>query len=155
MPEADRWLADFGASHQQISHAPVFWLAIPILILGTVGILWSLPVPDEFTRISLLLNWGTTFLLAAMVYYFVISLPLAFGMLPFVLALAAFHLWLQMSPFSGMHASLGMFVGGITGVYLGHRGQGGLRSTLDDLQHIMIAPLWVLSRLYRKLGIPH
>ena len=60
-------------------------------------------------------------------------LPLAFGMLPFVLALAAFHLWLQMSPFSGMHASLGMFAGGIIGVYLGHRGQGGLRSTFKRI----------------------
>lgn len=154
MPEADRWLDDFGASHRQISHAPVFWLAVPVLILGTVGLLWSLPVPAEFSSISPLLNWGSTFLLATMVYYFVISLPLAFGMLPFILGLAAFHLWLQWSPFSGLHASLGMFGGGMIGVYVGHYGHGGLRAALNDLQHIMIAPMWVLSLIYRKFGIP-
>jgi len=155
MPETDRWLNEFGASHGQISHAPVFWLAVPVLILGTVGLLWSLPVPQEFSRISPLLNWGSTFLLAAMVYYFVISLPLAFGMLPFVLGVAAFHLWLQWSAFSALHASLGLFAGGMIGVYFAHHGHGGLRSTLNDLQHIMIAPMWVLSRMYRRLGIPH
>lgn len=155
MPETDRWLADFGASHRHISHAAVYWIAIPVLILGTVGLLWSLPIPDEFAKISPVLNWGTTFLLAAAVYYFVLSLPLAFGMIPFVLGIAAFHQWLQMSPYSGLHASIGLLAGGLFGLYLSHRGSGGLRAVLSDVQHMMIAPAWLLSRLYHKVGIPH
>lgn len=155
MPETDRWLAEFGDSHRNISHAPVYWLAVPILILGTVGLLWALPTPVEFERISPALNWGTTFLLAAVVYYFIISLPIAFGLIPFVLAVAAFHLWLQLSPYSGLSASAGLVAGGLIGVYLGHHGRGGLRAVLADVQHIMIAPAWLLSRLYHKLGIPH
>ena len=155
MPETDRWLAEFGARHRQITHAAVYWFAMPVLILGTVGLLWSLPIPVEFTEISPLLNWGTTFLLAAVVYYFVLSLPLAFGMIPFVLAIAAFHQWLQVSPYSGLHASGGLLAAGLIGLYLSHRGRGGLRAMLGDVQHMMIAPAWLLSRLYHKVGIPH
>lgn len=155
MPETDQWLERFEVSHRNIAHAPVYWLAVPVLILGTVGLLWSLPVPNEFREISPVLNWGSAFLLSAVVYYFIISLPLAFGVLPFVLAVAAFELWLQFSAFSALHASLGLIVGGLLGIAMGRAGQGGARAVWNDVQHIMITPVWLLSLLYRKLGIPH
>ena len=59
-----------------------------MVVLGTVGLLWTLPIPDEFFEISPLLNWGTAFLMAAAVYYFIISVSLAIGMLPFILGVA-------------------------------------------------------------------
>jgi uncharacterized membrane protein YGL010W len=154
MIETDRWLADYGASHRNITHPLVYWLSVPITVLGTVGLLWALPIPAEFLAISPIFNWGTAFLLAAVVYYFIISLPLAFGMLPFVVAVVAFHLWLQLSPFSSLRASLGMVSGGLLGLYLGHYRGDGLRAVARDIQLMMIAPIWLLSRLYRRLGIP-
>ena len=155
MAETDRWLADYGASHREITHAPVYWLSVPVVVLGTVGLLWSLPVPAEFLEISPVLNWGTAFLLSAVVYYFIISLPLAFGMLPFVLCVVAFHLWLQLSPYSSLRASIGLLTAGVIGLYLGHYRGDGLPAVVRDIQLMMIAPVWLLSRLYRRLGIPH
>lgn len=155
MAETDRWLADYGASHRNITHPPVYWLSVPVIVLGTVGLLWALPVPDEFLEISPILNWGTAFLLAAVVYYFIISLPLAFGMLPFIVCIVVFHVWLQLSPYSALRASMGLVVAGLIGLYLGHYRGGGLRAVLKDIQLMMIAPVWLLSRLYRRLGIPH
>ena len=103
MSETDRWLDDYGASHRNISHPPVYWLSVIVIVVGTVGLLWALPVPDEFLAISPLLNWGTAFLLSAVVYYFIISLALAFGMLPFVVCIVMFHLWLQYSIYSALY----------------------------------------------------
>ncbi len=155
MAETDRWLADYGASHRNITHRPVYWLSVPVVVLGTVGLLWALPVPDAFLDISPLLNWGSAFLLAAVVYYFIISLPLAFGMLPFIVCVMTFHLWLQISSYSALKASAGLVLAGVIGLYLGHYRGGGLRAVLKDIQLMMIAPVWLLSRLYRRLGIPH
>lgn len=155
MAETDRWLEEFGARHRNIAHAPVYWLAVPVTILGTVGLLWALPVPAEFRAISPVLNWGTSFLLAAVVYYFIISLPIAFGLLPFVVGIVAFHVWLQVSAYSSLHASLGLVAGGLVGLYVGRFSDGGLRAVLSDVQHLMIAPAWLLSRLYHRIGIPH
>ena len=155
MPETDRWLDDYGASHRDITHPVVYWLSVFVVVFGTVGLLWAVPVPDEFIEISPILNWGTAFLLAAVVYYFIISLPLAFGMLPFVMCVVAFHVWLQISAYSSLHASLGLLAGGLVGLYLGHYRHGGLRAVAKDVQLMMIAPVWLLSRLYRRLGIPH
>ena len=155
MAETDRWLRDYGASHRNITHAPVYWLSMLALIFGTVGLLWAIPVPDEFIEISPVFNWGTAFLLATVVYYFIISLPLAIGMLPFVIVIAAFEVWLQWSPFSALRASAGLVVAGLIGLYLGHYRSAGLVGVARDVQLMMIAPVWLLSRLYGRLGIPH
>jgi uncharacterized membrane protein YGL010W len=152
--ETDRWLSDYGDSHADISNPGIYWLSVPILVLGTVGMLWSLPVPQEFVNISPILNWGSAFLMAAMVYYFIISISLAIGMLPFVAGVTALQLWLVESSLSLRWVSSGLFVASIVGLYLGHHRKGGIKAVFHDIQLMMIAPAWLLSNIYRRLGIP-
>ena len=151
----NEWLDDFGRHQRAVDRVVVYWLSVTVLILGTVGLLWTLPVPEAFREISPALNWGTAFLLSAVVYYFIISLPLAFGMLPFVMLIAAFNLWLQWSPYSGLYASIGLTAAGLFGFGASRFRRGGLSAVASDVQRLMIAPLWLLSRLYRRMGIPH
>ena len=152
--DADRWLAEYGDSHDDISNPVIYWLSVPLVVLATVGILWSLPVPDEFRDISPALNWGSIFLMAAIVYYFIISIALAIGMLPFVFGVAAFQFWLLNSRFSLIDVSVVLLVCSVAGLYLGQHRNGGLLAVLKDLQLMMIGPAWLLSNLYRRLGIP-
>lgn len=154
MADTDKWLDEYGANHRDIKNAPVYWCAVPALVLGFVGVLWSLPVPQEFLKISPVLNWGTAFLLAAAVYYFIISMPLAVGMLPLLAAVIAFQIWLQQSGYSALRASTGLTLASLVGLYMGRRSRGGLKAVLEDVQLLMIAPAWLLSKLYNRLGIP-
>ncbi len=146
------WLERYDRDHRDLS--PATWIAALLVVFGTVGILWSLPVPEEFYRISPFLNWGSTFLMAAAVYYFIISLSLAIGMLPFVLAVGAFQLWLAASDYSAMQISVTLLALGIAGLWFGHRQRGGFVAVLKDLQQMMIAPAWMLWVVYRWVGIP-
>jgi len=75
-------------------------------------------------------------------------------MLPFILGVAAIQLWLEQSLYSHPHAAGGLLAGGVIGLWLGHRNEPGLRPVLKDLQLMMIGPAWLLSVLYRRLGIP-
>lgn len=154
MSDADRWLADYGDSHADIRNPGVYWPSVPILVLGTVGILWSLPVPEAFLRISPAVNWGSVFLMAAVVYYFIISIPLAIGMLPFVAGVTAAQVWLTRSSWSLVWISVGLLTAGITGLYLGHYKKGGIIAVARDIQLMMIGPVWLLANLYKRLGIP-
>lgn len=154
MAETDKWLNDYGECHRNISFGPIYWVAVLTLVIGTVGMFWSLPIPVEFTRISPVLNWGSAFLMATVVYYFIISMPLAVGMLPFVFGIAAIQIWLEESPWNIMQVSSGLFAVSLFGLYLGHRGGDGVHAVIRDIQLMMIAPVWLLSNLYRKLGIP-
>ncbi|HSN51256.1 MAG TPA: hypothetical protein VLS87_01905 [Woeseiaceae bacterium] len=154
MTDSDGWLERYAEINDNLTSPALYWVAVPLVITGMVGLLWSLPVPEQFYEISPLLNWGTAFLMAAAVYYFIISLPIAIGMLPFILGVAAFQLWLEQSLYSHPHVAGGLITGGVLGLWLGHRHQPGLHPLLTDLQLIMIGPAWLLSVLYRRLGIP-
>jgi len=155
MQETDRWLIDYAENHVDIGFGGIYWVAVLTLVISTTGLLWSLPVPDEFAQISPVLNWGSTFLMAAVVYYFIISMPLAIGMLPFVFGVAAVQIWLVESPHSIPQVSAFVFALSLAGLWLGQRGNGGFRAVIHDIQLIMIAPLWLLSVLYKRLGIPY
>lgn len=154
MSEADRWLSDYGASHTDIACPAVYWLSVPILVLGSVGLLWSLPVPAEFASISPVVNWGSVFLMAAVVYYFIISVPLAIGMLPFVAGVLAIQLWLGDSSWSLVSVSACLVAASLCGLYLGRFRKGGARAVLGDIQHMIIGPAWLLAKLMQRLGIP-
>jgi hypothetical protein len=155
MSETDHWLDDYGASHRNIRYPALYWPAVPALVVATVGLLWSLPVPDEFARISPALNWGSTFLMAALIYYFIISMPLAIGMLPFVFGVAAVQVWLGTTELGTAAVAATLFPLCIAGLYLGHYPAGGNRAVFRDIQLMMIAPAWLLSLVYRRFGIPY
>jgi hypothetical protein len=154
MSETDSWLTEYGNSHSDVTFPFLFWISAPVLLVGTIGLLWSLPVPEAFREISPVLNWGTAFLMAAVVYYFIISVSLAIGMLPLILLITAFEMWLQHSAWPARQFSAALILGGVIGLYLGHYPRGGTSAVVRDIQLMMIAPLWALSRLYRRLGIP-
>lgn len=155
MSETDNWLLRYEQNHHELNNPWVYWAAVPMVVTGTVGLLWALPIPAEFYEISPLLNWGSAFLMAATIYYFIISLSIAIGMLPFLLGLAALQLWLTASNYPALGVSIGLVVAGTVGLALGRRGTGGLRAVLQDLQLMMIGPAWLLSVIYRRFGIPY
>lgn len=155
MSETDSWLERYEQNQQALTNPWVYWAAVPMVVVGTVGLLWYLPIPSEFYEISPLLNWGSTFLMAATIYYFIISLSLAIGMLPFVLGLASLQLWLTASDYPALGVSIALLLAGTVGLWLGRRGTGGIRAILQDLQLVMIGPVWLLSVIYRRFGIPY
>lgn len=154
MTDLDNWLERYEQEHQDLRNPVVYWAAVPMVVLGTVGLFWYLPVPAEFFEISPLLNWGSAFLMAAAIYYFIISLSLAIGMLPFLLGMAALQLWLEQSPYPQLGVSVGLLVAGTVGLWLGRRGEDSLRGVLQDYQLMMIGPAWLLSVMFKRFRIP-
>ena len=155
MTDTERWLAEYDDNHSRTGNRVLHWIAVPLFIFGTVGLLWSLPIPDAFLKISPLLNWGITFLMAAEVYYFIISISLALGMLPLIVATATLIVLLSTAVTSLLWLSIAMLTLGIAGLYLAKGSGRDIHGLARDMQLIMIAPIWLLARLYRRTGIPY
>ena len=51
--------------------------------------------------------------------------------------------------------SVSVFVLAWTGQFIGHNVEGKRPSFFKDVQFLLIGPLWLLSFIYRKLGIPY
>lgn len=152
MSHTDNWLERFAETQRGLRNPYVFWVAQAMLIIGLIGLLWALPTPAEFAEISPLLNWGSAFLMATAVYYFIISLSLAIGSLPLLIGLAVAAVGIAQSTLPQPGLAIAMLLSGICGLLLARSGK--LGRVLQDIQLAMLSPLWLLSLLYRRLGIP-
>ena len=155
MRPADEWLSEYGRHHDNGANRLIHWLSIPFIVTSLVGLLWSLPVPETFRDAAPVINWGTIFLMAAVVYYFIMSITLAFGVLPFVILVVFTVSWLEQLTHPLWKSSTVIFLLAWAGQRLVHRLEGNRPSLIGDIQYLMIGPIWLLAAIYRRLGIPY
>ena len=154
MRSAAEWLDDYGISHRNPTNKLLHWICVPVIVWCVIGLLWCLPFPTTAQGEIPAANWGSLSVLAALAYYAFLSLPLALGALPVLLAM----LWsidqLQRfapAPLWSICASL--FVLAWIGQFIGHAVEGKRPSFFKDLQFLLIGPMWLLADVYRRLGI--
>jgi uncharacterized membrane protein YGL010W len=90
---------------------------------------------------------------AALVYYFRLSRPFAFGML--LLSAVMLGLLAMMPPLTVLPLSIAIFVLAWIGQFIGHKIEGKKPSFFDDLRFLLIGPLFVLGFLYRRLHLAY
>ena len=151
---AEHWIAVYDRGVANTANRLIHWIFAPVFLTGLLGLLWCLPVPDAPPMNVAAVNWATLFAMTMVVYYFIMSIPLALGALPFVAAALGFIAWLDRidAPLL-LISSLAMLVAAI-GQFLGHRLEPG-GSLLRDVLYCAIAPIWALAALYRRLAIPY
>ena len=154
MRTATQWLDDYGDSHRNRTNKALHWICVPVIAWCVLGLLWSLPVPAGMRALHPAANWGSIAVLAALLYYSVLSLRLMLGVLPLLLA----FLWSidevdqwQAVPLWSICVLL--FVLAWIGQFVGHAIEGKRPSFFKDLQFLMIGPLWLLADVYRRAGI--
>ncbi|WP_332777403.1 Mpo1 family 2-hydroxy fatty acid dioxygenase [Polaromonas sp.] len=135
----DQLLAHYGESHQHPTNELIHFMAIPLIMLSLVGMLFALHPYVAYA-----------FVAASMVYYARLSLVfLLTMMLGSVLVLALVHAMGAMV----LKLSVVIFVGAWIMQFVGHKLEGKKPSFFEDLQYLWVGPLFVLSKLFIKLGI--
>jgi uncharacterized membrane protein YGL010W len=160
MKSADQWLSEYGESHQNHTNKLVHWVCVPLIMFSIIGLLWSVPsgyfsdfLPPEY---AIFVNWGTIFLVLALLFYLRLSFSLFAGMLLIAFFIVAGnYLLLQYAPLPLWATSLIIFALAWVGQFIGHKIEGKKPSFFKDLQFLLIGPAWLLSFIYRKLGIPY
>lgn len=135
----DHLLAHYDQSHQNPKNELIHFIAIPLIMLSLVGLL--------FTTHPYL---AYAFVAASMVYY--ARLSGVFRAVMLLWSLASFALVFAMGPLV-LPISLALFIGAWTLQFIGHRIEGKKPSFFEDLQYLWVGPLFVLSKLFGKLGL--
>lgn len=137
--KVDQLLAHYGESHRNPKNETIHFVAIPLIMLSLVGLLYALH------------PWvAYAFLLASMVYYarlsavFLLTMALVSAL---VLALV-FAMGDRVLPISAA-----IFVAAWIAQFVGHRIEGKKPSFFEDLQYLWVGPIFVVSKLFLKLGI--
>ena len=91
---------------------------------------------------------------AAWMYYYKLSHPLGFGMLAIFIAMAWLTRWLEalLGLQNLLYLAIAVFVLAWIAQFIGHKIEGKKPSFLTDLTYLLIGPVWVLSKFYRKMG---
>jgi uncharacterized membrane protein YGL010W len=155
MRTVTEWLGEYGASHQHPTNKLLHWICVPPIVLAVLGLLWSAPVPAEFSALSPWLNWATLAAAAAIIYYIVLSPALALGVLVAFVALLAITRMLALLPWPLWVTSIVIFVIAWIGQFVGHAVEAKRPSFFKDVAFLLIGPLWLVAALYRALGLPY
>lgn len=152
----DQWFREYGESHQNPVNKAIHWICVPAITACVIAFLWEIPRP-EFMQRAPLLNWGVIFVAAVIVlFYLRLSFTLAAGMLAFSAAvIAGIYAYDNLDITPVYQLALVVFVLAWIGQFIGHQIEGKKPSFFQDIQFLLIGPIWLLGFLYRKAGIPY
>ena len=140
-PPLYHWIDRFDTMRANRRYGVVNDLASGMFGFALLLLLTVLPVPEALGNISKFLDWATLLLLAVVVYYFILSLPLALALLPVVLGIASLAALaagrLDFVPALG--AAL-LFIAACLDLVC--QKQVSLRSFVEFAQLSMLLPLW-------------
>ena len=154
MRSAEQWLTEYGLSHRNPTNKSLHWICVPIIVWCALGLLWATPFPNALRTSLPAANWAGAAVLALVVYYALLSPRLALGVLPALILM----LWLidevqRNAPLPLWVVCVVLFVLAWIGQFIGHAIEGKRPSFFQDLQFLLIGPLWLLADLYRRAGI--
>ena len=146
------WLNEYGESHQHDTNKTIHWICVPIIFFSIIGILFSIKLPFSVGGISL--NVAMLAIVIAVIYYITLSRTLWVGLLLFSsLCLFLCHLIENAHTIQLWIFCLILFVLAWVGQFYGHQVEGKRPSFFKDLQFLLIGPAWLMSFIYKRLGI--
>ena len=136
----DQLLAHYGESHRDPRNGAIHCVAIPLIMISLVGLIYSIH------------PWAAyAFLAASLVYYARIGSWVFLGTMAVVSA--ATIALVQSLGVALLPVSIAVFVVAWIAQFVGHKIEGKKPSFLEDLQYLWVGPLFVLAKLFLRLGI--
>lgn len=149
----DRFFAAYSADHRDATNQLLHVLCVPAIVWSLLALVYCIPL-GEGAPTGLL---AAVLAVVAVGFWCWLSLPLGLGtglaMAVAFWSVAALHAALG----SGGLAVVGavVFVVAWVGQFIGHHIEGRRPSFFTDLVYLMIGPVWVLAKAYRKASLAY
>ena len=135
----EQLISHYGESHQNPRNEVIHFIAIALIMLSLVGMLFAVHpfVAYAFVAASMVYYARLSgVFLVSMVLWSALTVAIVFAMGPRVLTI-----------------SVAIFVGAWILQFIGHKIEGKKPSFFEDIQYLWVGPLFVLSKLFGKVGI--
>ncbi len=147
------WLNQYGESHQDSANELIHWICVPLIIFSILSLIWIIPSPSYFDNFFILFNWCVLFVVISSFYYLFLSFKLSLTIIPFSFFLIYIIYLLDKFNFPLLKISIAIFIFAWAGQFIGHAIEGKRPSFIQDIQFLMIGPIWLIASLYRRLNI--
>ncbi|MDW8273456.1 MAG: DUF962 domain-containing protein [Chitinophagales bacterium] len=157
MKTIQNWLDEYAESHQNPTNKKVHFVCVPLIFFTVVGLLYSIPFPQILQTKFLEINVATIALILVTLYYARLSFSLAVGMFFYALVCLFICHYISVNYSKGVLALVSFILFAIAWVFQfwGHKIEGKKPSFLKDLQFLLIGPAWIMSFIYKRLGISY
>lgn len=146
------WLNEYGESHKNETNKLIHWICVPAIVFSILGLLYSIKLPFYVGVYQL--NVGVIISVVVLLYYFSLSASLSVGMFLYLAVCMVIAYLVERSIIIPLWLfSIIVFVAAWIGQFYGHKIEGKKPSFLKDIQFLMIGPAWLMSFIYKRLGI--
>jgi uncharacterized membrane protein YGL010W len=153
MKTIEQWLIEYGESHRDETNKTIHWICVPTIFFTIVGLFYCIKLPVQLTP-TLQLNVAMILILLVTAYYFSLSKTIWIGMLLFGLLCLGICYWIEVYTSAPLWlVCVILFALAWIGQFYGHKVEGKKPSFLKDLQFLMIGPMWLMSFIYKKMGV--
>jgi len=149
----DRFFDAYSADHRDATNQLLHVLCVPAIVWSLLALVYCIPL-GEGAPTGLL---AAVLAVVAVAFWCWLSLPLGLG--------AGVAMALSYWSVAALHAVLGsgglavvgavVFVVAWVGQFIGHHIEGRRPSFFTDLVYLMIGPVWVLAKAYRKVALAY
>ena len=155
MSKVERLLGEYRESHQNETNQLIHNIFVPLIFLSAIGMLWDVKLPVELDFLgNEPLNVAMIVAVFVFAYYLSLSFVVSVGIMSITLA-GMVACYLYDGPISVWIISLVIFVLSWVMQFVGHKIEGKKPSFFKDLEFFLVGPMWVLTKLYNKLGIKY
>jgi uncharacterized membrane protein YGL010W len=152
MKSIQQWLAEYGESHKNETNKTIHWICVPTIFFSVIGLLYLIKLPWVIAGVQV--NLAMIIMALVICYYISLSKTLWIGMLLFGLLCLWICYVIERSGFIQLWLFCVItFTAAWIGQFYGHKVEGKKPSFLKDIQFLMIGPAWLMSFIYKKMGI--
>ena len=147
----DRWFASYSGDHQNETNQLIHVFAVPTILWTVVALLWCIPIFGTLFKSGI---WAALAMFGAWMFYNRLSRPIGYGMLVVFFTFGCLCRLLEQR--FGLQVllwlAIGVFVVAWIAQFIGHKIEGKKPSFFTDVVYLLIGPIWVLAKFYRRMG---
>ncbi|AQQ01497.1 hypothetical protein B0W48_17985 [Pseudoalteromonas aliena] len=154
MKTLQQQLGKYGLYHRSKRNVLTHFFGIPLIVFAALCLLARVQIPvGSFLTDNFVIDGAQLFVLASVVYYFMLSFSLGFIMVViFTLLLVVAQPIAAMAFWPWLSIGVGVFVFGWVLQFIGHYYEGKKPAFVDDLIGLIIGPLYVTVELLFLMG---
>jgi len=155
MKNLQTWLSEYSRSHRNKTNKIIHWICVPSIMFSILALLSlvEIPILRQWLPVEIS-NLATIGIFLSLLFYLRLSFAMFIGMgLLSLLCYKGIFILDQLD--NKFEIALGIFVIAWIIQLIGHKIEGKKPSFFKDLQFLLIGPAWLISFIYKKLGIKY
>ena len=151
------WLDAYGESHQNKINKKIHWICVPIIMITLLGLLSLLNFSFTINEGTYFINFAGVLIILAIIFYVRLSISITLGM--FLFSISCLEIIKSLENYYDnaqlFQIYIVTFILAWIGQFIGHKIEGKKPSFFEDIQFLLIGPAWLLSFIYKKIGIKY